>query len=518
MPMNKQEAHASMQRISGLSAPTATVLAVGVVAFALVAAHFFMGPANETINNRDEFKYVMLADSFLHGQDLTTAVGVPVQYPPGWPLVLAAIKKFDGDFRAMHRTSAALVWLGGVLTVAYAATFIPALPAIAVGLLFVTHGMSLQLGGRLMSEPLFVVFLVATLLYLRVWYSPHRRPCLLLMGLLSAACMSVRTIGVVVWVAAVANEFISGRDGSRKIIHQALMISAIPLTYVVCLTVLQPEAAVDTDNRYVHDFIRNRIDVGGATLGSLLQRTLSDLNLHARDLLTAINPVAGLGPRWNMVETIGSISVLVLAGCGIILRRRETNFLLCSVPALYLGVHFLWPYFYPRFFWPLLPLIYTFAVIGADDIRRAALPAISSNMLYLLISLAAGVIAAYNLSGTDTYRGGAAARDEAFRDGLNRSLITQAPDASQVATISVFKLKYFAPYVEIIPLPYRAEAEDYWRIITSRHAGWLLIARNHDDYFASLLAQRPTHFTETYRDSRFSLYRVTTPERSRAEP
>ena len=160
-------------------------------------------PADLSGNESTDYQsfYEPVARSLLAGDGLTLDGHPAVQYPPGWPLVLAAA------FGLAERTAASedvlltgmillLTGISGALIYLLAAEIYPPKPALWAGVLWVSYPIFLYNTKQPNSEHLFLVFFFASVLvYFRLLDRPQAGPALLV-GVLSGISLLIRPVAL----------------------------------------------------------------------------------------------------------------------------------------------------------------------------------------------------------------------------------------------------------------------------------------------------------------------------------
>jgi hypothetical protein len=298
----------------------------------------------------DNAEFIVLAKSIAAGQGLRE-INRPDQrvhrkYPPGWPLMLAAIEGIKQDaFEAMKHLVLALFALGTVLTYRLIARWGRPRLAVVVAILLCTNHLALHFSHVIMAEVPYLFFSMAALL-LHARLERAESPRWLLGGL----------IAVVTWAALVKSSGLALAAGigltfalHRRPVQAGLLVGGGALALL--LTCLIRGSAEQLD--YLRQFIA--VDPydpaqGFLTLGAFLVRMGANLERYLLTLLPdSIVPVHG------MTLLALPLVILVVSGCGIGLWRRHVSavYYLC-----YLALLLAWPerWAVHRMVLPLLPL------------------------------------------------------------------------------------------------------------------------------------------------------------------
>jgi len=204
----------------------------------------------------DSVRYIGTARNIVMGVSVTSYNGAPlVVQPPLYPTLLALVGKIiDADPLLFAHIGNALlfgliVYLGGLLTFTYLSSF----PAFAlVGTLAIVFSIPLfRVSGMAWSEPLFISFVLLSLIFAHSYLVKNDVTSLILFSLSVALSSLTRYIGVtlILWGALII--LIYYRDNTKnRITHLALftLISALPLglwlirNYTISSTLFGPRA------------------------------------------------------------------------------------------------------------------------------------------------------------------------------------------------------------------------------------------------------------------------------------
>jgi len=315
----------------------------------------------------DDGVYLALAQSLADGHGYTYANlpgDVPgIKYPPVYPVVLAVASKilpaYPANLSYLKALNALLIGLAAVLTLlAFTRRRDGTLRLVAFSaavMLGYSSAQTLALGTVLLSEPLFLVLAMGTLLA-----AGRNRTAPLILGFGAAAVFLTRSVGVSVIAAVLAAELLRENVWSKPGLRRAGVLAGTALGpaiawWVWTVTRLQdvPQALAGSYGSYVAWYGDE-----GSWLGSVLET----VQTHWTPLITAFEQL------WIPDATVltANFVLIVLTGLSIIglvsVGRRNSS--LAMFPVLYLTVVLVWPYEPDRFFYAIIPLVTMFVVEG----------------------------------------------------------------------------------------------------------------------------------------------------------
>jgi hypothetical protein len=353
-------------------------LALGVVAAVCVGAAIEPWPVGVF---QDDGVYAVLAKSLATGQGyrFIQMPGAPnaTHYPPGYPLLLAALWKVSPSFPAnvtlFKFANAAL--LGVVAAVTY--RFARSRGQLSVGgaalttLLFTSCTPLVLLSVMVLSEPLFMAILVSTLwLAERVAAGESRRP--LLQGALAGAAIGVlalvRTLGVFVLPALLP--VLAWRRQWRAAAATLASTVIVLLPWQLWVAAHQSEVPPVFLGKYgsYTGWLADAVRVEG--LPWLIDVMRHNLGKLAFESWTHTGTV--LAPMWVRVAATLGLLALLLPGTWAALRRLPVMALFVLG---YTAVVVAWPFAPARFvwgIWPLLGIVLALGVAQWVDWGRAA--------------------------------------------------------------------------------------------------------------------------------------------------
>jgi hypothetical protein len=360
---------------------------------------------------RDDAMYVLLAKSIAtdHGYRWLNLPGTPaaIHFPPGYPAFLAVLWWIAPGFPAnvvlfkLVNSLLAGIAAVGVARFARSRLGMPELAAQCIALAGLLPIPMLSLATQVLSEPLFLVLVVATLLCAeRVLDDARGRWDAVVLGLLAGAATLVRTNGVAL-VAAIALLFCLRRrlGESALFVATAALVSIPWQLWVMSHANALPAPMRGNYESYVSlvgDAVRTQ---GIGFLAAVVMRTSHDI---AAIFQYAVAPVSAVPLRWTaFVALLG----LTAGGAPVLWRRAPVT---SAFLALYTLIVLLWPYTPGRFVWCVWPLLMLLPILGARRalawLPRSSLASLTRiGVLTATLALTIG-FAVYNVRG---YRAGA---------------------------------------------------------------------------------------------------------------
>jgi hypothetical protein len=373
----------------------------------------------------DEFSYLLLADNLVHGAGISTqaTIGRDTFYPPGYPLLLAAVGALVGltVFHA-HVLNAACISLATIFVFLFVRRLLPTLAdherphfhfssaatdwiALLIAALFATNWHVLEGALYVFSEPAFMLVTFAWLALGLRWRDWQRHPHqTVILALLAIAAWSIRGAGIVCVGAMLLSPLLQMRkqDFLKPMVAIAIVILLAAL-YQAAITWASPEKSLaaggNSDNGYLRQLIH------GVTKNGTIQPSdphqwaafaaqIGDLVFsHLDDYASSFIPWFREAPDYLFLNVIGkTMGLLGLLGWlhRLLQRRSNTRFLELYV-LLYIALYLVWPFNMTRFWAPLLPIMLVYAV---DALRQfcwwgARIPAqaVAIVLLALLLGL-----------------------------------------------------------------------------------------------------------------------------------
>ncbi|MEO7512320.1 MAG: hypothetical protein ABIZ91_11225 [Gemmatimonadaceae bacterium] len=312
---------------------------------------------------QDDAIYTVLAKSLATGEGfrMINLPGSPnaTHYPPGYPLVLAALWKlwpsFPDNIVLFKFANTGFLALAAVGTYAFARERwqLSAPQAIVTALVGTISIVVLLLTGVVLSEPLFMALLMPALLYSeRAVSTGHVRPALIA-GLLLGVLAMVRTLGAFAVPVACLLLLLRGHWRAMLALGAAAALFLVP--WQLWVSAHQGEIAAPLVGKYgsYGDWLVEGYASGGwAFARDVLVRNARDVDTTLGFMLM---PVLARWPR-----VVVGIAALVFAAAGMKRYGRATPVTL-SFLGSYMLVIMLWPFEPNRFIiaiWPLLlPLL-----------------------------------------------------------------------------------------------------------------------------------------------------------------
>ncbi len=359
----------------------------------------------------DEFSYLLLADSFLHGHGvhLRDTIGRDTFYPPGYPLLIAAAAlPFTRPGQELpiflpHALNALLLCASALITYLLACQLLPllardhrrfALPpraipwlALLITALFAADWHVLEGALFVFSEPAFTLTTLLWIFLALRWRGAEKSPDwtasvprTLLIAALAMAAYTIRGAGLVCIAATLLYPLLPGKTPFRQRLRALLLI--------LLLAILTKIATRYTDlapNSYPHQLVNGLTHGGQFSFArprdypALALRAADLAASHLDDLAQSFTPIPRVAPDLAPLSFIGhTFALLALAGWLMqLLRRspgRSPTRLLDLYLLFYIALYLLWPFNMPRFWTPILPFMLVFALHAARLLADAAVP------------------------------------------------------------------------------------------------------------------------------------------------
>jgi len=483
---------------------------LAIVVFAVAAWSYYCQVPNTTVADRDEYKHLIVARSLAHGTGLNPRSPRPIQYPPGWGATLFLVQRVFGErLEVAHALTSLLAWSVGLLTFLYLLGRTGFWLSLAMGALCSAHVLSVRMGDTLLSEPIFAAAWMGGLFLMRRadglrW---HRW---LLIGVAVALCMSFRTIGVALWIGAGVNLAITSRARPRARLGRIASLSLAPVAWLIILTITQPAMGISPGRGYGWQFLHERASESHGPAVSLAVRTARDAPNHVRDFTAALVPVEiPEGPWSSRLVRLAALGIIVLAFVGWVRCVRRAPGPMEYALAAYLAICFVWPYFGPRFFWPVVPLCLYYAcagILGPRPGEKAGKGGFAA--VALAFAAAAAISFCSNLPHATAGREGIAGQVQGLRDAVAEA--KRSPDLGDapMAAISCFKVFYYFPGARVCALDYTDKPEAHLAAIRECRARWLLVDVGQLPYFKPLIAGHRSQFEMRFTGGGVSLWQV----------
>ena len=307
----------------------------------------------------DDGIYTVLARSLATGEGfrLTNLPGSPnaTHYPPGYPFVLSLLWRvspaFPGNIVVFKFANAVFLGLAALGTwyFAHARLGMSRLNAGLVAILSTISIVVLLVTGLVLSEPLFLALLMASLIVAERTADTGDWRLAVLAGALLGALALVRTLGALAIPAAVVVLLL------RRHVRAAIVLGVVAALFVVpwqlWVGAHQQEVAPILMGKFgaYGPWMREGYETGGWDFArNVIARNLRGLHGMLSYMLA---PVPSQGLR---VLALAVVLTLGLAGVCRLVRRMPVSVIFL---ALYIGTVLLWPFDANRFLWAIWPLL-----------------------------------------------------------------------------------------------------------------------------------------------------------------
>jgi hypothetical protein len=327
---------------------------------AMYATFAWIGRLPGVSYSNDDAVYVLLAKSLLHGQyrDFYLVHNPPhIQYPPGWPAMIAAVLVVFGErVDVLLALPLLLISAGLWLTFDLARRWFPPLVALAALLLAAGNGLLVLAGGRLMSDGAFFFFLTLTIWLLAVANPSTVR--VFLGGLAAVAAALTRTAGVAV-VGAIFLLWLLERRWKPLLVFGGA--AALTAGAWLARSFLSPRQMVGRS--YLGDL--TTVDAAAAGTSSKALAFIIGVGRRLADYESNLHVMIGLpSADGTLVDNVIGL-VLLLAACGVgyYLISRKAR-IVPLVVGCYGAILLFWPWSDWRFIMPLMPLTFVAFIAG----------------------------------------------------------------------------------------------------------------------------------------------------------
>jgi hypothetical protein len=317
----------------------------------------------------DDAVYVVLAKALASGEGYryVNLPGAPFasHFPPGYPLVLSVF------WRVMPSLNVAVFVfkLLNALFFAVSAVLITKLArertgnanlATAIGLVAAISVPSLVLVSMVLSEPLFLVLVLAVLLLAERAAEKATVRQLVVVGLLIGGATLVRVHGIVLLPAIVLALLAQRRwrDGAVVVLGALVLLVPWQLWVVSHVSVL-PQPLQGNYGSYTEWWLRGFQEMGIGMIPATLQRTIPEAGAMFSAIFSATR-----GEYPHLLTRYMLVGVSVLGS--ILLARRAPVTLAFLV--FYVGIVAIWPFPPSRFAWGIWPIIILVLASGAQAI------------------------------------------------------------------------------------------------------------------------------------------------------
>jgi 4-amino-4-deoxy-L-arabinose transferase-like glycosyltransferase len=324
----------------------------------------------------DNTEFITLARSLAQGSGLThinTAAPAPAtKYPPGFPLLLAPMELLaPGSWTPMK-------WLVVVTFTAAVPLFfllmrisLGTLPSLSAAAICLTLPLLQDYAHQIMSEIPYLAFSVGALYLLKRSgdnSSVRGNRWLLAAFVCTMAAYYIRTVGIVLVVAAVLSFLVRGERRKGLVFLGAALLAWLPWTL--------RNRFVGSGGVYLQQLIQINPyfpDQGLLDLGGFVDRVLQNTATYYLQILPSIGryPDPFHGPVSPLHPLAAAIAISMIYAAVQVYRSRR-DLLLFTYTVLFLGTVVLWYWSGDRFLVPILPMLIYFAVIAASDLLNFA--------------------------------------------------------------------------------------------------------------------------------------------------
>ena len=307
----------------------------------------------------DDGMYAVLARALAEGKGyrFINLPGAPsgTHFPPVYPLLLAGLWKifpaFPQNVLVFKGVNALLNAVAAVLATRFGERHLglPRWAAVLTGVLAGVAIPSLLLAGMVMSEPLFLVLLLAALpLAERVRAHPTTRAALAV-GAAGGVLMLTRSIGIAFVVGSVVALLAARRWRHAGLVAVATLAFAVPWQ----LWVARHDDELPPVLRGKYGSYAGWLSRGVAAHGGefVVRTVTTNVKTGTRMTITPLRP-----PRFPALVPFAVLAglVCVVVGCRRLARRAPATFLVLGA---YVGVVLLWPFDPTRFLWGIWPIL-----------------------------------------------------------------------------------------------------------------------------------------------------------------
>lgn len=335
-------------------------IAAGILALHAVLA--WLGRLPGVSYSNDDAVYMLLAKSlrsFRYLDSYLPGAPVHVQYPPGWPAMLALVDLLPGDMVAAAYVLVVCLSLVGLWCFFEGALrVLPPVVALLALAASATTAATLMPAGRLMSEASFFCFTMVSL-----WAAgdPARRPRWLLMaGVAAILAAYMRSIGIGLLGALVLTWLMERRWRAAVAMAIGSIVAFGPW---VAWSVLGPQRSIGRS--YGSDIAAgaSMIDHAGSSVAGVFRHLTDKVVLVVGGDLSTVTSFIRF--RGTILDNVLWLLVLVgLGGWGTMLLLKRWRAVPLYVGAS-LGLLVLWTWSTRRFLFPLVPAVTLILLAGA---------------------------------------------------------------------------------------------------------------------------------------------------------
>jgi len=395
---------------------------------------------------------------------------------------MAVVFAAGGSVATVHLLTTLLAWFAGPVTAWYAAKRMSSVVAIAIGVVVSSHALNIGLGDTLLSEPLFTLMILLFALFIDRWGNRDSLKIAFLAGGLAAICFSLRSIGFAVWAGVLLGTLFRQSPRWPRRLVLCLATSVLPACYLVVVSLLRARPEAPSDAGYASQLFVIGTDRSKWLPLAFVQRLLRDAGEHFTNLLASLSPVHTEPGPVVLVITLMTLAVMALATVGWLRCFPGNRCVLAWTILCYLGVVFIWPHFYPRFTWPIVPLLYVFAIETLGGCVRDEESVTTSKRRLVTVCLLIGVALSawlHNLNRPPLHRDQRAALMEAIVTATDYIRTQDNSPAPVIATLSDLETHYYLPQAKVVLMQgpfddYVCDPAEQWKRIRENDVRWVL--------------------------------------------
>jgi hypothetical protein len=325
----------------------------------------------------DDSSYAVLAKSLVlsdeYGLINVPGRALPTRYPFGFPLLLAPFAQLYPKTPDMLKIVSLVTTLLNASLLFWGWPFLSQSKSYWWGLaIAMLSTLSPQVIGQtrmVMSEPAFTTFALVALILAEQCVTGYKRPWLrsLLLGVVLAMALFIRTIGVALWIAIPSRLLM--QSGGRALRHLSGIVIGV-IGFTILVTVLTPVAPRDLlPTKYINQFEDPQSWGQDEVERALVPRLFSAVKVYAqKHLREAVIPIGSgsgeiaFGERFGVPDlplVLGlMISGLILLGSLSFLIGKGLLPTVFLFEILYLGGLLLWPWRLARLLYPIQPFLF----------------------------------------------------------------------------------------------------------------------------------------------------------------
>lgn len=303
----------------------------------------------------DDAHYVLLSKALLSGKGYVNLADPNEPqfrgYPPGFPLFLAPfVLIVNGQYDLLKWVNIVIVSVVIFFCCRLFYNKLPPLLMCVFIILFITNIYVIASAVSVMSEPLFMLFLVLFFIMLDQFQGENKNSwCnVFIIGCIIMVCVSVRAVGIILLLPVLILGF--------KLSDVKLLIGGtLPVTLLLLLA-------------YVYKWPQSyNLYHTGAPFSFDSHIAIQNLIYYLEQVVNSVNPLYPVLYSWNGVLLLAAaISIII----GIIYYCKEHNWIWLVFLISYLLVLSFWPYQEPRLLLPVLPFMYYFLLNGISQLFK----------------------------------------------------------------------------------------------------------------------------------------------------